>query len=100
MNRIFKTLFAILTLAIVGQGYFLYQQNSKIKTLEKSIKEVSNQINPEVDLSDIESRINDLESETETLQRKINTTNTYFDAEYETRKLERRIDDLESRIRY
>ncbi len=100
MNRIHKVLFTILTLAIVIQAYFLNQQNFKIKTLYKSVKEVSNQINPEVDLSDIESRIDDLESETETLKRKINTTNTYFDTEYETRKLERRIDDLESRIRY
>ncbi len=99
MNKLYKFLFAFLTLAIVGQGYFLYKQNLKIKTLDKSVKEVSNQINPEVDLSDIESRIDDLESETKTLKRKVNLTNTYFDAEYETRKLERRLDDLESRIR-
>ncbi len=100
MSRNSKLLFSALILIIAGQAYFLFYQNSKIKSIEKSIKEVSNQIDPEVDLSDIESRIDDLESETETLKRKLNSTNTYYDTEYEIRKLDRRIDDLESRVRY
>jgi cell division protein FtsL len=100
MNRIFKILISILLIALVLQVYFLYHQNSKIRALENSIEELGNQISPENDLSDIESRLEDLETDSETIKRSILSPSTHYDVEYEIRKLSRRIDDLENRIRF
>jgi len=99
MNKIYKILLLLITITTISEGIFIFRQNKEIKKLTNTINEISTRVDPEVDLSDIESRIDDLESEGETLKRKINSTSSYFDAEYENRKLERRIDDLESKIR-
>lgn len=108
MNKIYKTLIIIISVATISEGIFIFRQNKEIKKLTNTINVLSTRIDPEVDLSDVESkiedldsRVDDLESEGEDLKRKVNTTSTssYFDAEYENRKLERRIDDLESKIR-
>ena len=103
MNKLIRIIFSLLIIAVISEGIMIYQQNNKIKKLVLNVTEINNRADPEVDLSDIESRINDLESENKSLNRKINiatsSTNSSFDAEYENRKLERRIDDLESRVR-
>ena len=102
MNKIYKILIVIISVASISEGILIFIQNKEIKKLNNTISKINTQVDPEVDLSDIESRIDDLESENENLKRKINTitsTSSFFDAEYEHRKLERRIDDLESKIR-
>jgi len=110
MNKTIKLFFLFFAILLAILVFFIYQQSNKIKKLTALVNEMSTRVDPEVDLSDIvrkvdnlsdlESRVDDLESENESLKTKLNmtTTSPYFDAEYENRKLERRIDELENKL--
>ena len=106
MTKFYKIILTILTIALIVEGVFIFRQYKEIKKLTIDVSDISSRVDPQVDLSDIESkiedfesRIDDLESENETLKRKVNTSNTNsdFDADYENRKLKRRIEELESK---
>ena len=102
MIKIYKIILIFFMLVLLIQGAFIFQIKKEIEKQKNAVEELSYRSNSQTDLSDIESRIDDLENENESLKRKIIQTSTSsdYDAEYETRRLERRISELESKSNY